>query len=284
MRKINIDFNAENILPDGSVLGKVGEHNATELLIKPPADMLEYSDLSHISVVFSMGTKRVSSDAISAADEISFIISRDFTKVSVVSLQLEGYDGNDNLLVKSDRVDDLIFESCINGEEYLGADEPPLITEIRQNTLARHSHENKDILDLLSADGKNLTYNGKSIGGFAEIDLDLLPAQIVSKLLLTGGVTEVIEIPESAVNDEIYTNWFYSFEMNSYLLFTAKEDGNLTYLSTDTYEFTESINMAKGNICIFYINTDGNMIVKRMGGESLRNLLIDGLENTMAEA
>lgn len=284
MRKFTIDFTAENTLPDGSILGKQGEHNATELIIKPPAEMLNYPDLSYISIVFSRGTQRVSSDAISAKQEISFILSGAFTTVSVVSVQLEGFDGNNNLLVKSDRIEDLVFEGGISGEEYTGSDEIPMQNAVRQNTLARHNHENKSVLDGLSADGESLMFNGKGIGGGAEIDLELLPAQIVASLLSKANVTTVFGTLEEISADDSYMNFFYSTSMDSYLVCVPSESGNLIYMNGDTYEFTEKMNVNKGNLIIFWFNNEMQLSNTAKGGEFLRQLLVDGIESVTSES
>lgn len=284
MRKFTIDFTAENTLPDGSVLGKQGEHNATELIIKPPAEMLNYPDLSYISIVFSRGTQRVSSDAISAKQEISFILSGAFTTVSVVSVQLEGFDGNNNLLVKSDRIEDLIFEGGISGEEYTGSDEIPMQNAVRQNTAARHTHENKDVLDGLSAEGESLMFNGKGIGGGAEIDLELLPAQIVASLLSKANVTTVFGTPEEISADDSYMNFFYSTSMDSYLVCVPSESGKLIYMNGDTFEFTEEMMVNKGNLIIFWFNNEMQLSNTTKGGEFLRQLLVDGIESVTSES
>ncbi len=165
MRTITIDFTAENNLPNGSILGKQGEHNATELIIKPPAEMLNYENLKHISVVFSVGTMRITSEPIEASEEIRLILSRAYTSVNVVSVQIEGYDENDNLLVKSEKFEDLIFETSIGGAEKDIDNSTPSLQNLNLNTAARHTHENNDVLDLIGQEGGNLTFNGQSIGG-----------------------------------------------------------------------------------------------------------------------
>ena len=147
-----------------------------------------------------------------------------------------------------------------------------------------HNHENKSVLDGLSADGESLMFNGKSIGGGAEIDMELLPAQIVASLLYKANVTTVFGTPEEISADDSYMNFFYSTSMDSYLVCVPSESGNLIYINGDTYEFTEKMNVNKGNLIIFWFNNELQLSNTAKGGEFLRQLLVDGIESVTSES
>ena len=46
MRKVNINFTAEKMLPDGDCLGIKGDLNATELIITPPEELAENENVA----------------------------------------------------------------------------------------------------------------------------------------------------------------------------------------------------------------------------------------------
>lgn len=147
-----------------------------------------------------------------------------------------------------------------------------------------HTHENKDVLDGLSADGESLMFNGKSFGGGAEIDLGLLPAQIVASLLSKANVTTVFGTPEEISADDIYTNFFYSMSMDSFLVCVPSESGKLIYMNGDTYEFTEEMNVNKGNLIIFWFNNEMQLSNTAKGGEFIREVLVNGIESVTSES
>lgn len=281
MRKFTIDFTSENRLPDGSVLGKQGEHNATELIIKPPAEMLSYENLKHISVVFSVGTMRITSAPIEASEEIRLFLSRAYTSVNIVSVQLEGYDGNDNLLVKSERIEDLIFETSICGTEKDVDSSAPLSQEINLNTLARHTHENKDVLALIGQEGGNLTFDGKEItaSSSGSVNPKVMAAQVAAELLTTSNVTVVSCKPSEAINNEDYTNFFWSLIAHTYIIFVPIEDGELQCFSTETYDFSETIDIFAGQMLIWYCDMSGELNRYLKQGKEIRDVLINGLES-----
>ena len=159
-----------------------------------------------------------------------------------------------------------------------------LYQEIVANTEARHTHENKDVLDGLSADGESLMFNGKGIGGGAEIDLELLPAQIVARLLSKANVTTVFGTPEEISADGTYENFFFATGMNTFLVCVPSEIGKLIYMNGDTYEFTEEMNVNKGNLIIFWFNNELQLSNTVKGGEFLRQLLVDGIESVTSES
>lgn len=147
-----------------------------------------------------------------------------------------------------------------------------------------HTHENKDVLDGLSADGESLMFNGKGIGGGAEIDLGLLPAQIVARLLSKANVTTVFGTPEEISADGSYENFFFATGMNTFLVCVPSESGKLIYMNGDTYEFTEEMNVNKGNLIIFWFNNEMQLSNTAKGGEFIREVLVNGIESVTSES
>lgn len=169
MRKVNINFTAEKMLPDGDCLGKKGELNATELIITPPAELAENDDVAGYIIAFQIGVHRTfRTELIEKTSPLTYKLPIETTQANMISIQLEGYDSNESLIVKSSVVDGLYFEPSVCGEEITGNSKKSLISDIAANTLSRHTHENKDIIDKLSEDNGTLAYNGKSIGGSGE--------------------------------------------------------------------------------------------------------------------
>ena len=286
MRKFTIDFTAENTLPDGSILGKQGEHNATELIIVPPSEMTDCEDVTSYRIAFGLTNCRcVHSETLEKAAEVSMLLFSQITSSESVEIQLEGYGADGNLVMKSTTVNKLKFLPSVCGKE-TGADgnSQSMSNEVNQNTAARHNHENKDVLDGLSADGESLMFNGKSIGGGAEIDLELLPAQIVASLLYKANVTTVFGTPEEISADGSYENFFFATGMNTFLVCVPSESGKLIYMNGDTYEFTEEMNVNKGNLIIFWFNNDMQLSNTAKGGEFIREVLVNGIESVTSES
>ncbi len=166
MRSIQINFNSENKLPDGNCLGNKGEHNATELVITPPAEMLNSDKVKCFIIAFQVGAHRLfRSDVHEKNETISYKIPREVTVANMIAVQLEGYDSEEELIVKSDVIENLYFNNSICGEETDGEVSKSLSGEIAANTAARHTHKNADVLDNLADDNGTLKYNGNSIGG-----------------------------------------------------------------------------------------------------------------------
>lgn len=118
MRTIHIDFTKSPVEISNMTLGKQGEHNATELKIIPPAEMSENEKIISYAVAFQIGTyKKFYSLTVEKAETIIVPIERQVTNVNYLSIQLEGYDGNENMLIKSERLDGFIFEPSVTGDE-----------------------------------------------------------------------------------------------------------------------------------------------------------------------
>lgn len=160
MRTIKIDFSSGNpkIECDSSAAGIQGEHRASELVIIPPPDMP--SGLSY-RLAFDPGGQ---SDTMSLTDgELRYELPQSITQHEVVSMNIEGYEGG-NRIYKSVMVE-LYFSEAVDTDNPVDADGHNIGAEVAANTLARHSHDNKEILDKFGETDGNPTYNGQPIGG-----------------------------------------------------------------------------------------------------------------------
>ena len=140
--------------------GIVGEHNATELIITPPAIMpdeavyrlcFEPGGVSEIIPKMSDGT-------------LAYPLPAAVTATAFCCMTLIGYIGNEQ--VYKSRMVQLHFCRAADGDADIDPQQPGIIAEVNRNTAARHSHENKSVIDLLTADDTGtLLYDGKVIGG-----------------------------------------------------------------------------------------------------------------------
>lgn len=157
-------------MPDGNVLGKVGEHNATVLRITPPEYMSANESILFYCLAFETGNnfikKIIRSEMIAKADVIHVPVWGQVTVSENVRFQLEGYDGENNLLVKSVPVEGVFSPSVCGVQSASDFGNNGLAASVAANTLARHTHENASVLGELGEDiNGNLNYKGKEIKG-----------------------------------------------------------------------------------------------------------------------
>lgn len=156
-------------MPDGNILGKMGEHNATVLDITPPEYMSANENIVLYCLAFETGRdfikKVIRSEMIPKADVIHISLWGQVTVSENLRFQLEGYDGENNLLVKSILVE-CVFLPSVNGVQSLPEfGNNGISADIAANTFARHSHNNAAVLDKLGETPDGLTFNQKLIGG-----------------------------------------------------------------------------------------------------------------------
>lgn len=158
MRTVHIDFlNPENPLPDGNILGNQGEHNATILAVTPPAEMTANEEITSYRIAFELTNCRaVRSKAIAKADVISLPIFSQITSSETVAVQLEGYDENGDVIVKSPKIKKFKFNPSVCGVELPPSDSPnSMATEVTANTAFRNKFSEDE--------NGNLLYKGESI-------------------------------------------------------------------------------------------------------------------------
>lgn len=156
MRQCRLNF-AENRYDCEA--GIIGEHYATELIVTPPVIMpseavyrlcFEPGGLSEIILQTTDGT-------------FSYPLPSAVTATSCC-VTLIGYVGSEQIY--KSRMVRLHFSQAADGDSsIIDPRQPGIVDEVNQNTAARHSHDNKAVLDRLSdADGK-LQFDGKEISG-----------------------------------------------------------------------------------------------------------------------
>ncbi len=111
-----VDFTSENVLPDGSNFGYVGEHNAATLVITPPKKMTDNAEILYVCLACEVGREYtkivVRSEMYEKAAEIRVPLWAQATIGEEGKLQLEGYDGNNNILIKSELISYVLSPSA----------------------------------------------------------------------------------------------------------------------------------------------------------------------------
>ena len=230
MRTFRIDFsNESNPLTDGDVLGNQGEHNATIIVITPPAEMTENENITSYRIAFELTNCRsVHSASIAKSDEVSLPLFAQITSSETVAIQLEGYDGNGDLVVKSPKISKLKFNPSVCGVELpLSGSSNSLAAEVNLNTNFRNN--------FAETESGNLTYKGQPIGGgtaerptktielsydSSEIDF-IFNSSFLSFVIYTYNESKVplnseILKTELLFDDQNYPDWIDTKEMINY--------------------------------------------------------------------
>ena len=178
--------------------GIIGEHYATELIVTPPAIMpaeavyrlcFEPGGLSEIILQTTDGA-------------FSYPLPSAVTATPYCCVTLIGYVGSEQIY--KSRMVRLHFSQTADGDSSIDLQQPGIVDEVNRNTAARHSHANKSVIDLLTADDTGtLLYDGKVIGGGAS---DFIIKMTVTsddngKYTVTSCSTTVEQI-DAAVADE----------------------------------------------------------------------------------
>lgn len=165
MRTLRIDFTAENVLPDGNLAGRMGEHNATDLIITPPAEMAQCEEIVNYVAAFVTEGKIIRTDFYPKAEQITVSLCSQLTQDHSLSLQLEAYDGTGGLVVKSPIVSELrLLPSAGGDEEDFDSESGGMVSQINLNTLSRHSHSNSSVLEKFGEESGKLTFDGAAVG------------------------------------------------------------------------------------------------------------------------
>lgn len=213
MRTVRIDFTSTKLLPDGNSLGFIGEHNATRLKIIPPKEMSDCEEIQTYVAAFAVCGKVFYSDAFSKDSEIIIPLSQNLTKDYFFAVQLEGYDENGNLIVKSPLVSALKFSPSARGTgneidagKADNSDGSPV-------SHADHTHENKQVLDLLGSSGGSLTFGGNSVGGVSlksnYYENDFTSGIILNDFFSSNDICFLIseDLPENSIITGISVLW-----------------------------------------------------------------------------
>ncbi len=200
MRTVHIDFlNTENQLPDGNILGNQGEHNATVLAVTPPAEMTANENITSYRIAFELSNCRaVHSKDIAKADVISLPLFSQITSSETVAVQLEGYDGNGEIIIKSPKIKKLKFNPSVCGVEIPPSDSPnSMAAEVTANTAFRNKFSENE--------NGNLLYNGKSLADrpYKTFIVNQADTYTISTNSNTGVFVFGLNVPDDAVNADV---------------------------------------------------------------------------------
>lgn len=179
--------------------GIVGEHNATELIITPPAIMpdeavyrlcFEPGGVSEIIPKMSDGT-------------LAYPLPAAVTATAFCCMTLIGYIGNEQ--VYKSRMVQLHFCRAADGDADIDPQQPGIIAEVNRNTAARHTHANKAVLDKFaeSKDGKP-TYDGEALGSGGSTGTEFLVVNVQIQSQPGAGYTVTSHDKTYAQIDEAY--------------------------------------------------------------------------------
>lgn len=139
--------------------GIIGEHYATELIVTPPAIMpaeavyrlcFEPGGLSEIILQTTDGA-------------FSYPLPSAVTATPYCCVTLIGYVGSEQIY--KSRMVRLHFSQTADGDSSIDLQQPGIVDEVNQNTAARHSHDNKAVLDKFAETDGKPTYDGEALGG-----------------------------------------------------------------------------------------------------------------------
>lgn len=231
MRELTVDFSLENPLSGGAEAGYIGEHNATTLIVKPGEEILATGCASY-AVVFLTKGEVYRSDYFEPAEEFRIDLGAHLTRDHYLSLQIEGYSEENDMIFKSPMVTKIHFMPSINGEETeFDETEYKLYTQVLNNTKSRHQHQNSEVIDRLSDSNGKLLYNGEPIQGIkktktvelsysdGEVDFDVVTSGIkrldIVSYLSETGVPDDAEIQkiELQIDNPVCPEWLDIQEM-----------------------------------------------------------------------
>ncbi len=183
--------------------GIVGEHNATELIITPPAIM---PDEAVYRLCFEPGgVSEIISKRLDGT--LTYPLPAAVTATAFCCMTLIGYIGNEQ--VYKSRMVQLHFCRAADGDADIDPQQPGIVAEVNHNTAARHTHENKAVIDLLTADDTGtLLYDGKVIGGGGST------AEDISYMLsedIQNDFPELAELESNTVKDGLDVAIYYAF-------------------------------------------------------------------------
>lgn len=197
MRELTVDFSLENPISGGADAGYIGEHNATTLVVKPGAEILATGCASY-AVVFLTRGEVYRTEMFEPSEEFRISLGAHLTRDYNLSLQIEGYSEENDMIFKSPMVTKIQFLPSINGNKTEFDDsEYKLYTQVFNNTKMRHQHANSDVIDELSEENGKLKYKGEPIRTGAqtksvelsyengEIDFIFTNAEIKNMIFLT---------------------------------------------------------------------------------------------------
>lgn len=183
MRQEIIDLSAEQRVGHGTrYIGNVGEHNATELIMTVPAELLKAAEFAVVlfdvgDTVFRSGKipvkgRKKAPPAWVANGAVHCYIDHNVSSHPRVAIQVEGWrigaGGRPECVMKTPLLTGLAFRASASGCSTI-----PLAVE------GTHEHSNLDVLEKLgeSDDGKP-TYDGVGLSQYGGGDLSAIEAEL----------------------------------------------------------------------------------------------------------
>jgi hypothetical protein len=287
MRTLKIDFTSAKVLPEGNDAGYIGEHNATQLIITPPIEMSECENIATYVVAFTTGGGVLYSDNILKTDEITVSLTSRLTTDYYLGVQLEGYDSEGELVVKSPLVTQLQLSPSARGT---GTESDSGSINGNSPIISGHAHENKDALDLIGMNEKGLTFNGQKVGGaiigskFYENNWS--DGSIVTDIHTTPSVKFLISerYPENRIITDISVRFEKDGEIRDYSVFEMilngmiSGDSVITIASKPTYDENSSMYAIANISSIGYTSESSFYSYASISDISLKGLIVHWLE------
>lgn len=223
MRTLKIDFASAKLLPDGCDAGYVGEHNATEITIIPPVEMAECESIATYIVAFATSSGVLYSDSFLKSEEITVSLTSKLTTDYYLGVQLEGYDSEGRLVVKS-----------------------PLVTQLQLSPSARGTGTENDggsINGNIPVIGGNVTMGSKYYAN------DWAEGAIIGDVYSSPSITFAISeaYPENRIITDISVKFMVNGEEKEYRFFklitTGKVSGHSNTVLSKTPVYDESCEM-----------------------------------------
>jgi len=251
------------MLPDGEYIGRMGEHNATRLIITPPAEMAECDKILNYVAAFVTEGKIIRSDFYPKSEQIEVPLCAQLTQDHSLGVQLEGYDDKGGLVVKSAVISELKLLPSAGGDETdFDCENGGMVSQINLNTLARHEHSNADVLGGIGENNGILTYNGEPVTAYKTktVVLDAMDdgaiAEVTGSAVLFGVMnsdknnplipdnTDILSVEYCVMGEEGWTDIRSAMKYDPYTIATAQtfrtfSSYGTTYFALVNYPFKE---------------------------------------------
>ncbi len=254
MKDIRIDFTQSEPCLDSKQLGEYGEKGVERFVITPPAEMSGNSDITNYIVAFLTARGPLRVGPFAKTDVIHVAVEDAYIGGMPLSLQLEGHNDSDTLIIKTPVVEGFLFAKSVpEGSIRYG----------NSSVHANHFHANLDVLAKISEENGNLAFDGKTIGSKSyktvELTYESGEAQAFTDYAVTGSVhfvatngipvgAEIVKIEVKFDCDGLRDKWF---DLNS--VFMPNDNYIPVITATDRAFYMESL----GGVCVcirYYIN------------------------------
>lgn len=188
MNKVQIDFSHNQPVFSNTVVGYIGEHNATTLTVIPPYSMTENSSIINYVIAFlTEDGQKYHSETFSKSSNIEFSLCSQLTTGNILYVQLEGHGENKNIIAKSEIIF-LRFGNSLSGKSSMvDSNAKPQENIIQIGWMP----DNKNILSGISwnEEFETLSYNGKCLVTNDILKATTIPAENVSYTITDSGIS-----------------------------------------------------------------------------------------------